>query len=375
MTKRMREIQAEIVAKTAEAQGYSEKKEYEKAETVLNEIDELQKAFEVEERLEKAEKKGVPIEEPKKKEEKVDSFKVMAKALSGAKLTEEEKALVTGTNATSGENYLIPEDVRFEINELRKSYVSARDIVNVETTNALTGSVLYEAGTPAGLTNFTDGGEDGLAEDTHPAFTRKNFAIAFMGKLIPISRILLGSEKAALMAYLNRWFVKNAIISENASIFAKLKAGYNSGTPKAVGGWKALKKSINADLDPSCKLAGMLVTNQSGFAALDEEEDANGRPILQENPANPTQKLFQGLPIKVYPDAQLPNIDTTHFPVFYGDTKAGCSFVEKDSLEFAISEHYGFDKNQNFMRVIEGYDVMSTDTSAYIYGSFTATAK
>ena len=56
-------------------------------------------------------------------------------------------------------------------------------------------------------------------------------------------------------------------------------------------------------------------------------------------------------------------------------TKAGATFVEKQGLEFAVSEHYGFGKNQNYMRVIEGFDVMSTDTSAYIYGSFTATAK
>jgi hypothetical protein len=41
-------------------------------------------------------------------------------------------------------------------------------------------------------------------------------------------------------------------------------------------------------------------------------------------------------------------------------------------LEFNVSEHYFFGKNQNCLRVIEGFDVMSTDTGAYIYGSFTA---
>ena len=117
------------------------------------------------------------------------------------------------------------------------------------------------------------------------------------------------------------------------------------------------------------------MTNQSGFACLDEEEDKDGRPVLQPNPAHPTEKLFQGLPVHVFPDAQLPNIDATHFPVFYGDTKAGATFVEKQALEFATSEHYGFNKNQNYMRVIEGFDTMSTDGAAYIYGSFTATAQ
>lgn len=174
------------------------------------------------------------------------------------------------------------------------------------------------------------------------------------------------------MGYINRWFIKNAIITENAAIFAQLKNGYNEGTPKAIAGWKELKKSINVDLDPSCRIDGHIVTNQSGFAALDAEEDADGRPVLQPNPAHATEKLFQGLPVKVFPDAQLPNIDATHFPVIYGATKAGCTFIEYQGLTFDTSEHYLFGKNQNCLRVTEGFDVMGTDTSAYIYGSFTA---
>lgn len=369
MTKRMREIQNEILNKTAEAQGYTEgeNKGIEKAGALLDEVEALQKEFETLDRIEKAGKAGVP-----KKVQGIgeaDGFKAMSKFVAGKTLTDEEKALISGDNAASGENYLIPEDVKIDINELRKTYVSAKSIVSVETTDALAGSVNYESGTPAGLADFDDGDE--IAEEANPTFVRKSFKIAWKGKLIPISRILLGAEKAGIMGYLNRWFLKNAIISENAKIFDVLKTGY--GEPKAVAGWEALKKSINVDLDPSCLINGEIVTNQSGFACLDAEVDGTGRPILQANPANPTEKLFQGLRVKVFPDAQLPNIDGTHFPVFYGDTKAGATFVEHQNLEFSLSEHYLFGKNQNCLRVIEGFDVMSTDTSAYIYGSFSAT--
>ena len=117
----------------------------------------------------------------------------------------------------------------------------------------------------------------------------------------------------------------------------------------------------------------MIATNQSGFACLDAEKDGNGRPILQPDPSEPTRKLFQGLPIKVYPNAQLPNIDGTHFPIIYGCTKAGVDFMEYQDLLIETSEHYLFNKNQNCMRVIEGFDIVPADTSAYIYGSLTAT--
>lgn len=313
-----------------------------------------------------------PGADPTAQEKKASGITAMLKMLRGENLSEKEqpliqKALISGDNALSGENYLIPEDVKLEIRELRKTYVSAKDIVNVVPTDVLTGSTNFESGTPSGLTDFDDG--DALEAGNNPTFVRKGWKIGFRGKLIPISRVL-GKLASGLMSYLNRWFVKNAIISENAKIFSVLKSGYNNGTPKAIAGWKALKHSILVDLDPSCLNGGMIVTNQSGFACLDEEEDADGRPILQPNPANPTQKLFQGLPIKVFPDAQLPNIDETHFPMIYGDTKAGADFIDFENLLFESSEHFLFNKNQNCLRVIEGFDVVSTDTGAYIYGSF-----
>jgi HK97 family phage major capsid protein len=371
----MRELREEINELTKTAKGYmveGEGRDLDKAAETFDLIDAKEKEYELEARAEKAGKAQAQHAEVKDPA-KADGFKAMAKTLNRQAMTDAEKAMVSGDNAANGENYLIPEDVKLEINELRKTYVSAKSIVTVETTDALTGSVNYEDGAPAGLTAFEDGGEIAAADE--PKFVRKSFKIGHFGKLIPISRILLGAEKAGLLGYINRWFLRSAVLTENAAIFDVLKAGYNEGAPKAVAGWKALKKSINVDLDPSCKLSGIIVTNQSGFACLDEEEDANGRPILQVNPANPTEKLFQGLVVHVFPDAQLPNIDATHFPVFYGDTKAGATFVEHKALEFATSEHFGFNKNQNYMRVIEGFDVMSTDTAAYIYGSFTASAK
>ncbi len=372
MSKKIRELQAQILEKTNEAKGYTEgdNKDIAKAEAVLNEVDNLQKELDVEMRLENMKKAQVPATAEPVTAQKADGFKVMAKAMKGQSLTESEKALITGDNAANNENYLVPDDVRAEINELRKSYVSAKNLVTVETTDALAGSVNYEQDTVAGLTSFDDG--DDITEGT-PKFDKKSFKIGWAGKIIPVSRVLLGAEKAGLMNYLDRWFVKNATLSENAKIFDTLKSNYNSGTPTAISGWKALKKSINADLDPAAKIDGVIITNQSGFAVLDEEEDKNGRPILTPNPANPTQKLFQGLVVHVFPDAQLPNIDATHFPVIYGSTKAGATFVEHKGLQFAVSDQYLFGKNQDCLRVIEGFDVMGTDSSAYIYGSFSAT--
>ena len=373
MNKKIRELQAKIAVQTEVVKGYTaegEGRDLDKAEEALNQLDALKRELEIETRAAEAAKAQVPAGDPAPSG-KADGFKMLTKMLNRKPLNETEKtALISGADAVNGENYLVPDDVKAEINELRKTYVSAKGLVTVETTDALAGSVNFENGTPAGLADFDDG--DAIVEETGVNFVKKSFAIKWKGKLIPISRILIGAEKAGLMSYLNRWFVRNAVLSENAGIFATLKAGYNGGAPKAVAGWKELKMSITKDLDPSCLLDGVIVTNQSGFAALDAEEDADGRPVLQPNPAHPTEKLFQGLRVVPFPDAQLPNIDGTHFPMIYGSLKAGCTFVEHQALQFTVSEHFLFNKNQNCLRVIEGFDVMSADTSAYIYGSFSA---
>lgn len=316
-----------------------------------------------------------PADPATEKQAKPTGASVMLKMMRGVALSEQEraivdKALISGDNAASGENYIVPTDVLTEIRELRKSYVSALDLVNVIPVETLTGSTTFESGTPSGLTAYDDG--DDIAIETDPTFVQKAWKIGWHGKIIPVSRVL-GTAAAGLRAYLNRWFVRNAVISENAKIFAALKSGYASGAPKAIAGWKALKKSITEDLDPSCLINGVIATNQSGFACLDSEEAADGHPILQSNPANPTEKLFQGLPIKVYPDAQLGNIDATHFPLIFGDTHAGIDFMDYKDLLFETSEHYLFGKNQNALRVLEGFDVVNADTGAYIYASFSAT--
>lgn len=369
MNKRMREIQADIVAKNAEAQTALEAKELEKAKGLLDEVDALQDEFNLNERAEKS-GKAKAVEAEVVEPAKVDGFKAMAKTLNRQALTDVEKsALLSGAAAANGENYLVPEDVKVAINEIRKTYISAKPLVTVEHTESLAGSVNYEDGAPAGLIQFEDG--VAITEETAPKFKRIQFAIKHFGKMIPISRILLGAEKAGLLGYINRWFVRSAVLTENKAIFGALATGYldaNGSAYKTIADWKALKRSINVDLDPSCLLNGVIVTNQSGFAWLDEQEDETGRPILQVNPAHPTQKLFQGLPVHVFPDAQLPSEDGMN-PVYYGDLKAGCTFVEHKALEFATSEHYGFNRNQNYMRVIEGFDVMSTDTSAYIFAA------
>jgi HK97 family phage major capsid protein len=306
-------------------------------------------------------------------EKGISGFALIAKCLRGQPFTAREleaitptpevsKALLSGTNAANGENYLIPEDVTLSIQTLRRSYASAKELVTVLPTTTLSGSFTWESGAPAGLVSFDDGSN--VPDSDEPNFKNVKFNIRWKGAIIPISNILSAVEAAGLTAYLNRWFVRKAILSENADIFAALK---KDKTAKALTGMDDLQKSLNLDLDPACLVNGLIATNQTGFNLMDQEKDADGHKLLQPDPTKPTGHLFKGLPVLVYSDKQLPN-EGGKAPVFYGDTKSGVWFMEFSTSYFATSTHAGFLKNQTLMRVIEGYDVIAADKDAYCYG-------
>lgn len=377
MNKKMREILSKMESKRNSVKEYmdGETKNLEKAAAIMDEVDMLQKEYDIEKRLYEGEKAdNAPNDEDLDNlanKTATSGFGVMTKVINAkgnlTSLGDAEKSLIV--DGTNGENYLVPADVKLEINELRRHHVSAKTIVNVVPVSTLSGTTNWESTEDAGeLSALTKDGEE-ISESENPTFVQKGWKIDFYGKLIPISRSLLANEKASLMSYINRWFLKKAINSENKAIFEELK---KDKTVKAIKGWAALKRAINADLDPSIKLTSFIVTNQSGFAILDEEVDENGRPILAANPANATEKLFQGLQIVVFSDAQLPNVSNKS-PMFIGDTREGIDFMDRTTLEFAVSEHYLFNKNMNCMRIIEGFDVVGTDKDAYVYATFEPT--
>lgn len=367
MNKRMREIYAKIENLSERANQYLDEGKTQEAEEIVNQINDLERQYVVAEKLQNNKKAEITEEEIDKsiQDKKANGFTVIAKMLKGQKLNDVENAIVIESDNEenpNGTNYLIPEDVNVAIRELKRTYNSAKELVNVIPVTTLSGSTNFETEDSGLLDDFEDG--DTITESNDPKFVKKPWAIKFKGKLIYISNIVLGNEKAQLMSYINKWFIRKAVRTENKDIFTALK---KDKTAVAVKGLDALKKRINL-LDPALKQ--VIVTNSSGFAAMDDEKDINGRGMLQVDPTNASRKMFESLPIVVFADSELANVAASKYPVFIGSTKDGIDFMDRESLDFATSEHYAFNKNQTTLRVIEGYDVVETDKDAYEYLSF-----
>lgn len=364
MTKELRDLLEQINNKKEEARSLVNSKKMDEAKALTDEVKNLQKEFEVKMALYEDEKKNITTIQP---EAKVDAVNAFFKALRGERLSDVEAALVTG--GSNGENLVVPQDINTQINELRRAYKSARPYVGSYSTTTLTGTFVYEdLSTITQLTNFTDGAD--MPASNEPKFTSVPYSVKEYGAILPVSNILLQNEAGGLMNYIGNWFGKKATRTENQKIFDQLKAGQ---TVKNLADWKALKSSINKDIDPLIAADTAIITNQDGFDVLDSALDSFGRPVLQPNPTNPTERLFMGYPVVVFSNAELPTTGTTtkYAPVFYGNTKAGVTFVDRSVYEFKTSTEAGFKQNQTLVRVIEMFDVIDADKSAYVYGQLT----
>ncbi|AOY76913.1 phage major capsid protein [Clostridium formicaceticum] len=374
MTKEMREMLEQLNTMKAEVRTMLNDNKVEDAEAKMVEVRTLEKKIELQKQLDEQEERDAEEKIEKREEEKnmetrtnqgEIEVRAFIKALAGKTLTEEERALVS-SNTTDGGGLLVPKDIQTKINELKRQYKSAKDLVGFYPTSTNSGSVVYED--LSSLTDLADMTEMEDLDDTDkPKFKSAPYAVKDYGAILPVSNTLLQDEKADLMGYIGKWFGKKAVRTENKKIFAKLKEGK---TAKVVTDWKVLKKLINKDIDPIIAESAIIITNQDGFDMLDSALDTTGRPVLQPDPTNPTVKRFMGKVVHVFSNAELPTV-TTKAPIFVGAMEEAVKFVDREVYEIKASSEAMFTKNATAVRCIERFDVLKTDADAYFYGEIT----
>src|SRR5699024_4588442 len=218
------------------------------------------------------------------------------------------------------------------IYELKRSYKSAKDLTNVMQVSTLSGSYAAEDGTLTELVNFDE--DNACLDDTDsPKFKQVEWKVNAYGAIVPISNTFRQDEDGGFMAYLNRYFAKRAILTENNKIFGALKDGK---TAKKVSNVDAIKTALNKDLDPSIADNAVVVVNQTAFDVLDRAKDENGRYLLQDNPTQETPKALKGKPVHVFSDEQLKPV-AGRGVAFIGDISEAVDFQDRGVYEVKIS--------------------------------------
>ena len=264
--------------------------------------------------------------------------------------------------------FLVPVDIDNTIYEIKRELLPLSDLFNVESVSAPTGWRPIDTAPSTPMPEIDEMGTVPNNSD-QPAFGNVNYALAKRGLRIPISNELMADEDANLMAYLGRWFAKKLVITENYLLLAALGTPSTALTSGSITAEGAIKTILNKSLDPAISAAAVVITNQTGFDALDQLVDDTGRGLLQPDPTNATQKKIFGRNIRVMSDAQLPNLSTnTYAPFYIGDMKEFATLFHKGTFEVASTDIGGdaWVKDLTEVRGIARLGVSKFDTAAVV---------
>jgi len=326
-----------------------------------------------------------------KKPDKKDIIRAFANrivcGLKKRKLPEEDaKIMDMMTEAEPDEDglsdggFTVPQDIRTDIIELRRSEDELQQYVNVEPVTTLSGSRVIEvdaANTPWG---DVDEGEEFPEEET-PKLRQIKYKIKKKGGILKTTQELLKDSATNILAYINKWIAKKSRATRNFAILKKLKE-ITAGKEIPLATFDDFKDVFNVKLDASIAASSIVLTNQSGFNYLDKIKDGDGNYIMQPDVTDKTKRVLFGVyPVHRVSDKTLKNIEVksgeevtaVKYPVFIGDLKEAITLFDREHISVELSTEAGdlWAKDLTGIKVRDRFDVQAVDETAVIAGEIT----
>lgn len=368
MNKHMRELQEQINQKINEAKGFMEGdgKDVAKATVLMDEVDELQKAYDLEERMVKAAKAGVPTNTSDPAAP--DSIKAFADAARAG-----FKQMNEGTGADGG--YTVPQDIRTRINKYKEERGSLSRLVDREAVTTMSGRRTYQSRAQhTGFSMVAEGGK--IQKIASPKFEVLSYTIKKYAGYLPVTNELLKDSDANIANVLIEWLGEEEIATENAQILNAIKK--KSAT--AMTGINDIKKAINVTLAAFANSA-KIITNADGLQYLDTLDAGDGRPLLAPDPAQPMQMRLsvgaRSIPIEVFPNAVLPTGENGAIPFIVGDLYEYMKLFDREQLSITVSDvavagdFNAFENDMTLFRGIMRADFVQKDAAAIVRGELT----
>ena len=297
-------------------------------------------------------------------------------------------AAITSDTSDKGEGEVgigvtIPEDIRTDIIELRRSSDNLEQYVNVEGVTTKTGTRNIEVDADSTPFDNVEEAAD-FPEMDEPTFVQVEYKIKKKGGILKMTAELLEDTAANIMAYINKWIAKKTKATRNAMILKTLDA-MTKGKEVTIENLDSLKDVFNEDLDPAIAAGAVVITNQSGFNYLDKLKDKDGNYILQKDPTQQTKGklLFGEYPIiklskKTLASEKIMNsdghtIDGYKHPVYCGDLKEAITLFDRNVLTIDLNDKGTglWDKDLTGLKVRDRFDVQPVDKAAVIKGQIT----
>lgn len=376
MNKRMRELQKLMQDETQKAAGLLKgenvtEEDITKANAILDKVDGYQKEFETLERVEKAQKAGVPTDGVPGEQQKGDQGKDKTKEFLDH-LRNRFKDMNEGSKVDGG--YTVPEDISTRVEKYKEERFSLKSLIDYEKVETMSGRRTYQTRAQhTGFSKIAEGGK--ITKLATPQFEIHQYQVEKFGGFMPVTNELLADSDAAIMAILVEWLGEEELATENAQVLELIKAK----AATALTGLKDIKKAVTVTLSA---FAGSvrIVTNADGINWLDTLEDKNGRPLLSPDPNTPMQLALsigaRRIPVEPVPNSVIPSADGK-IPFVMGDLKAYAKMYDRKLLTLDVSntasvgELNAYEQDLTLIRALERSDWKTKDTEAIVYGELT----
>lgn len=290
---------------------------------------------------------------------------------------------VTPNDGQQGIGVTIPEDIRTDIIELRRSSDNLEQYVNVEGVTTKTGTRNIEVDAESTPFDNVDEAAD-FPEMDEPVFEPIEYKVKKKGGILKMTAELLEDTAANIMAYINKWIAKKTKATRNAMILKVLNT-MTAGKEVVVSNLDSLKDIFNEMLDPAIAATSIIITNQSGFNYLDKLKDSDGNYILQKDPTLQTKgkllfgeypvvklskKTLKSTPILA---ADAKTVTGYKHPVFCGDLKEAITLFDRNVLTIDLNDKGAglWEKDMTGIKVRDRFDVQPVDKGAVIKGEIT----
>lgn len=309
------------------------------------------------------------------KEPKEEDVTVYKNALTSDATPDDEGEMGIGVT--------IPEDIRTDIIELRRSDDNLEQYVNVEGVVTKTGTRNIEVNAESvPFDNVDEAGE--FPEMDEPKFKAIKYSIKKMGGILKMTAELFEDTAQNIMAYINKWIAKKTKTTRNAAILKVLNS-MTAGKEVVVSDIDSLKDIFNEQLDPAIAATSIVITNQSGFNYLDKLKDSDGNYILQKDPTQQTKgKLLFGeyrivrLSKRTLKSTPIYDTDGTtvtgyKHPIFCGDLKEAVTLFDRNVLTIDMNDKAAglWEKDMTGIKVRDRFDVQPVDEETVIKGEIT----
>ena len=247
-------------------------------------------------------------------------------------------------NVTSVEAQpIIPEDIKYQPEELPETFVDLKKFVNVQPVTTASGS--HPILNPAQETMVSVEELAKNPELASPKFTDIDYKVKTYRGQIPVSQEALDDSEANLANIIAKNNARQAVNTTNKYIADVMKSFAAVDTANLDD----IKQIINVEIDPAYNLS--LVVSQSFYQALDTLKDKNGQYLLKQDITSPTGTVLFGRPVFIIKDELFGNkgdkkafIGDLKYAVFFADRKqAPVKWVENEIYGQILAAYMRFD--------------------------------